>query len=156
VIYRDGGAQYSVESYFPTWHYGKAIELLDDSYEALLEYFQTGEAVTDGGQHQIENPHPDTVWFWYDPSIDYIVQEEVEPYDVRGFFDSEDTAHQFLEWYADQYSITDPTHLELYRAEIEYVENAPVFSQNEETGQEEQELPEQAGLKQFQTESDGG
>ena len=42
--------------------------------------------VSDGGQHQIENPHPDTVLFWYDPSIDYIVQEEVEPYDVRGFF----------------------------------------------------------------------
>lgn len=39
IIYQDGGPQYSVEKYLPVWHHDKAVELLDDSYETLLEYF---------------------------------------------------------------------------------------------------------------------
>lgn len=38
VIYQDGGPQYSIGKYLPVWHHDKAVELLDDSYEALLAY----------------------------------------------------------------------------------------------------------------------
>lgn len=73
---------------------------------------------SDGGM-QIDNPAPGRVWFWYNPSLDTIVQEEVEPYDIRGVFESEDDAKRFLDWYAEQYDVDDTSHLELYSAEIQ-------------------------------------
>lgn len=95
---------------------GEAVEVLTD--QAGLQDF-----APDGGRpediHQISNPYPERVWFWYNPSADLILQEEVEPYDVRGVFESEEDAYSFIEWYADHYEVPDTTHLELYSADIE-------------------------------------
>lgn len=90
---------------------GEAVEVLTD--QAGIDEF-----VPDGG-HQLPTPRPDRVWFWYNPSADHILQEEVEPYDIRGVFATEDDAYRFLEWYADRYDVPDTSHLELYSAAIE-------------------------------------
>ncbi len=58
------------------------------------------------------------VWFWYDPSQDRILQDKVEPYDVRGLLDTVEEAYRFLDWYADRYDVTDISHLELYQADL--------------------------------------
>lgn len=49
----------------------------------------------------------ETVWFWYDPSLDAVLPEEVEPYEVCGLFESEADAYEFLGWYAETYDIGD-------------------------------------------------
>lgn len=114
---------------------GDAVDVLTD--QSGIEDF-----MPDGGREypdqedglQIPNPQPERVWFWYNPSTDSIVQEEVEPYDVRGVFETEDDADRFLDWYADQYGVEDTSHLELYSADIEmegygrkhFVDDAPV------------------------------
>lgn len=59
------------------------------------------------------------MWFWYNPSLDCIVQEEIAPYDVRGIFETRNDADRFLDWYAEQYGVADTSHLELYRADLE-------------------------------------
>lgn len=113
----EGDEQYENLSLYKarTRKVGDAVDVLTD--QSGIEDF-----VPDGGRredpHQIPNPAPDRVWFWYNPSMDSIVQEEVEPYDVRGVFASEGDAEQFLDWYADQYDVDDTSHLELYSAEI--------------------------------------
>jgi len=88
-----------------------------DAVDVLTDQSGIDEFVPDGGL-QIDDPKRDQVWFWYNPSLDSIVQEEVEPYDVRGVFGSADDAERFLDWYADQYGVADTSHLELYRAEL--------------------------------------
>ncbi|GCF16242.1 hypothetical protein Harman_41770 [Haloarcula mannanilytica] len=41
VTYRDGGPSYeAVDIPLATWQKEKAVELLDESYEALLRYFE--------------------------------------------------------------------------------------------------------------------
>lgn len=49
------------------------------------------------------------VWFWYDPNQDRVVQE-VEPSNIRGLFDTTEDAYRFLDWYTDQYDITDTSY----------------------------------------------
>jgi len=155
IIYQNGGPQYSKERYLPQWHYQETVELLDDSYEALLHRFkhepEEEELKADGGQ-QIPNPQPDSVWFWYDPAADWIIQEEVDPYEVVGLFGTRGDATQFIEWYTDQYDLEDATRFELYRAELEYVDNGPLLEPGSKKS--EQDLPEQAGLGQFHDEGD--
>jgi hypothetical protein len=109
--------------------YAASVRKQEDAVEVLME--QAGltdfDVETDGGL-QIENPQPEPVYFWYDPTADYILQEEIEPYDVRGVFETEDDAHRFLAWYADQYDVEDASHMELYRAEIQHVGTRPNLS----------------------------
>ena len=58
------------------------------------------------------------MWFRSDSAADHVVQEQFEPSDVRGVFESEEDADRFLDWYADRYGVVDTSHLELYSAEI--------------------------------------
>jgi hypothetical protein len=129
---------------------GDAVDVLTD--QSGIEDF-----VPDGGRledpHQIPNPAPDTVWFWYNPSVDSIVQEETEPYDVRGVFASEDDAYRFLDWYANQYGVDHTSHLELYSAEIELEGYGWKHVVDED---DEEALPEQADFDAFRTSSSQG
>jgi len=92
-----------------------AVDVLTD--QSGIEDFMPDGGTTDS-ELQIPNSRPEEVWFWYNPSLDSIVQEEVEPYTVKGVFESEADAQQFLSWYADQYDLDDTSHLELYRADL--------------------------------------
>lgn len=125
---------------------GDAVDVLTD--QSGIEDF-----VPDGGRpadlHQIPNQAPDRVWFWYNPSMDSIVQEEVEPYDVRGVFASEDDAERFLDWYADQYDVADTSHLELYSAEITLEGYGRKHLMDEENGGEEP--PEQVDFAHYRS-----
>ncbi|WP_058825737.1 hypothetical protein [Haloferax sp. Q22] len=41
LTFEDGGPQYRIEDpYLAPWHRDKGIELLDEGYDALLEYFE--------------------------------------------------------------------------------------------------------------------
>lgn len=41
LTYEGGGPQYNIEEpYLAPWHRDKAIELLDEGYEEMLEYFE--------------------------------------------------------------------------------------------------------------------
>jgi len=41
VTYENGGPQFKIEEpYRAPWHKDKAVELLDDSYDALVDYFE--------------------------------------------------------------------------------------------------------------------
>lgn len=91
---------------------------VEEATDVLTDQSGIGDFATDGG-HQIDSQQPDRVWFWYNPSVDQVLQEEVEPYDVRGLFETEGDAYRFLSWYADQYDVPDTSHLELYSAEIQ-------------------------------------
>lgn len=95
---------------------------IGDAVDVLTDQAGIGDFATDGGQPedtlQIPNPKPERLYFWYNPSADLVIQEEVEPYDVRGIFPSEEAAQHFLGWYADKHDILDTSHLELYSADF--------------------------------------
>jgi hypothetical protein len=70
---------------------------------------------------QIENTDAaDTVYFAYDPSIDSILQTETQPYNVQGVFKSEADLGRFLDWYTEQYGLSDASRFEVYAAELKY------------------------------------
>lgn len=146
----EGGDQFENLSLYRarTRKVGDAVDVLTD--QSGIEDF-----MPDGGRpedpHQIPNPTPETVWFWYNPSMDSIVQEEVDPYDVRGVFESEPDANRFLDWYADQYGVADTSHLELYFAEIQLEGYGRKHFRDDETGSDE-EVPEQVDFAAFQEE----
>lgn len=58
----------------------------------------------------------DELWFWYNPSLDSLVQDQGPSQQVHGLFDSESEAREHLEHTGDDYLNT--THLELYRATV--------------------------------------
>lgn len=118
-----------------------------DAVDVLTEQSGIGDFVPDGGM-QIDNPAPDKVWFWYNPAADQIVQEEVEPYDVRGLFETEDDAYRFIDWYAERYGLDDTAHFELYSADITYEGQGRSYL-NEETLDEDNEPPEQAQFDRY-------
>lgn len=80
--------------------------------------------------------------------MDSIVQEEVESCGVRGVFDTLADAYRFLDWYAEQYSVEDTSHLELYAAELELEGHGRKHFMNEEN---ESDLPEQVDFDTFRT-----
>lgn len=110
----------------------------------------------DGGSSlQIGNPHPETVYFWYDPSVDLLIQAEVDPSDVRGLFATEADAYRFLDWYADQYAIEDTTHFELYAAALEH-RGYGLPTQKDNSGSESiEEPPEQVAFDAFSSDQTG-
>ena len=128
-----------------------------DAKDVLTDQAGIEDFVPDGGRaadpHQIPNPAPNQVWFWYNLSMDSIVQEEVEPYDVRGVFASEDDAERFLGWYADHYDVPDTSHLELYSAELQLEGYGRKHVMDEDDGEE---LPEQVDFNRFRSSSQDG
>jgi hypothetical protein len=74
---------------------------IGETVEVLTDQAGIHDFATDGGRpedtHQIPNPKPERLWFWYEPASDRILQEEVAPYDVRGIFASEEDAREFIE-----------------------------------------------------------
>ena len=71
---------------------------------------------------QIENTDAgDTVYFAYDPTIDSILQTETQPYNVQGVFKSEADVGRFLDWYTEQYGLSDASRFQVYAAELEYL-----------------------------------
>lgn len=119
---------------------------VEDATEVLTDQAGIDDFVPDGGL-QMSELDRDRVWFWYNPSLASIVQEEVTPYDVRGMFPSKADADRFLDWYADQYGVVDTSHLELYRAELE-LEGFGRKYLDEESGRAE-DLPEQVDFDAF-------
>ena len=101
------------------------------------------------------NSCPETVFFWYDPSVDLLIQAEVEPYDVQGLFATEEDAYRFLDWYADQYAIEDTTHLELYAADLDHRGYGLPVQEKATELENIEEPPEQAAFDAFPTEQTG-
>lgn len=128
---------------------------VEEATDVLTEQSGLGDFATDGGYPddeadlQIDDPGSDEVYFWYDPAADQIVQEEVDPYDVRGLFDTEDDAERFLDWYADQYGLDDTSHFELYSADIQYEGNGHRQDTESATDNGQEEPPEQADLDAY-------
>jgi len=117
--YLENRAETSDTDYSDFSLYKAKIRKVGDAVDVLTAQSGIDDFMTDGGTAlQIPNARPDEVYFWYNPSIDSIVQEEVEPYTVKGVFASKTDAEQFLDWYAEQYSVSDTSHLELYQAEL--------------------------------------
>lgn len=99
--------------------YKARVRKVGDAVEVLTDQAGIGDFAPDGGTPlQIPTHRPEEVYFWYDPSLDSILQEEIEPYTMKGVFETKTDAEQFLDWYADQYDLDDTSHLELYRAEL--------------------------------------
>lgn len=99
--------------------YKARVRKVGDAVDVLTDQSGIDDFMADGGTElQIPNTRPDEVYFWYNPSLDSIVQDEVEPYTVKGVFASKADAEGFLDWYADRYDIPDTSHLELYRANL--------------------------------------
>jgi len=59
-----------------------------------------------------------SVWFWYNPVRDCIVQEQSGAETMLGLFESKGSAYRFLESYAASYGISDTSHLQLYEATL--------------------------------------
>lgn len=57
MTYERGGPQYKIEEpYLAPWHRDKVIELLDESYEALLEFAADQEnRIPSGDREKVEN-----------------------------------------------------------------------------------------------------
>lgn len=121
---------------------------IGEAVEVLTNQSGIQDFVPDGGTHQIDNPTPDTVWFWYDPSADMILQEEVEPYNVVGLFKTEDDADRFIRSYAEQYGLDDASHFEKYPAELSYEGQGPMLETHQEMERDGLEL-KQAGFDEF-------
>jgi hypothetical protein len=112
--------------------------------------------LNEDGDIQTENPQPDSVWFWYDPQIDSILQHETRPYNVQGVFDSEQDAHRFLDWYSAHYAVQDLERFELYSAELSYQgagDESP-FKEEIEEGVDIEEITEQAGFDSYEGEAE--
>lgn len=131
---------------------GDAVDVLTDQ-SGIDDFMPDGGYPESADGLQIDTPSQDKVWFWYDPSGDRLVQEEVEPYDVRGLFDTEKDAYRFADWYADRYGMDDTGHLELYSAEIEHEGQGRSHVPEGEPG-DEREPPEQADLDDYTSDDD--
>lgn len=129
-----------------------AVDVLMDQ-SGLADFAPDGGYPETSGGMQIDNPAPAKVWFWYDSAVDYIVQEEPEPFDLRGVFETEEDACRFLHWYADGYGEEKASHLELYTADITYEGHGGSYLDTELSG--EMELPVQADIAGFQTDQGG-
>ena len=129
--------------------YTARTQKVEDATEVLTDQAGIDDFIPDGGR-QMSDPDRERVWFWYNPSLDSIVQEEVAPYDVRGVFPSKADADRFLDWYADQYGVVDTSHLELYRAELE-LEGFGRKYLDEASGRSDQP-PEQVDFDMFREE----
>lgn len=116
-----------------------------DAVDVLTDQAGFDDFIPDGGL-QIADPL-DTVWFWYNPSLDSIMQEEVASYDVRGVFATEDDAYRFLDWYVEQYGVVDTSHLELYSAELKLAGYGRKFL--DEESDRSDEPPEQIDFDAF-------
>lgn len=127
--------------------YKARTQKVGDAVDVLTDQSGIDDFAPDGGR-PVSATDPDPVWFWYNPSLDSIVQEEVEPYDVRGVFGTEEDAHRFLDWYAEQYGVVDTSHLELYRAEL----TLEGFGQKhlDEDSERSEDPPEQVDFRAFQ------
>lgn len=79
-----------------------------------------------------------------------ILQEEVEPHQVVGFFDTENDPDRFIHSYAEHYGLDDVSHLEKYSAELSNEGKGPNL---EEDSKDAGELDlEQAGFDEFRSE----
>jgi len=101
------------------------------------------EVATDGGVPQDVS---EDVWFWYDPAADRVVQEEVTPHDIRGLFETQGDASRFMTWYTDRYDIDDASHLQLYRADLEFHGTGPVIDRYEPANTDPDTAHHQVGL----------
>ena len=118
--------------------------LLDQSGLDDFERFAYG-----GSDLQIGNPYPETVYFWYDPSVDLLIQAEVEPYDVRGIFGMDTDTYRFLDWDGTQYAIEDTTHFELYAADLEHRGYGMLTQQDDREPETIDAPPKQAAFDAF-------
>lgn len=122
---------------------------IGEAVEVLTDQAGIGDFIPDGGTHQIDNPVQDEIWFWYDPSADCILQEEVEPYNVRGVFATEKDAHDFITWYTEHHNDSNVDYFELYSAEIELEGHGRGQAVEKEDDQMTGGLPEQADFSNF-------
>lgn len=148
------------------WHRDKAIELLDQSYEDLLEYStalelreQKQEPVADGsGEKEPDNP---TAYAWFhkagqgkQPIIDDLGLGK-----MFYLFKTEDDSRRFMKEYSQQYNITDLSPYELVEVEITDVVDGeeledeiltPEVLREIETGEDEETaVQEQADFENY-------
>lgn len=148
MIYEDGGPQFTVENIsLAPWHRDKAIELLDDSYEDLIDYF-TENPVSDGGSNFTDTAVPDggrpTAYAWFETSG----QDKQPIIDDLGMgklyylFKTEEDANRFMREYMKEYGVTDVSRYERVEVEITDIvdgEEALEFLPDPEPADDEEE-----------------
>jgi hypothetical protein len=99
------------------------MKKIGETVEVLTDQAGIHDFATDGGRpedtHQIPNPKPERLWFWYEPASDRILQEEVKPYNVCAMFASEQDAREFINWYTEFHDVPLINFFDLYSAEID-------------------------------------
>lgn len=116
-----------VEPPLAIWHRTKAVELLEDSYEALIEH-QSSQPVTaaDGGQ-TAKSSHTAYCWFHRQPAHQGGKQPIIDDLgtgQLYYFFKTDDDAQSFMNAYAEQYGVSDLENYELVEAELGQVDTA--------------------------------
>ena len=143
------------------WHRDKAIDLLDEGYEALME-FSTGKELR-GRQLETlaDGSGKPTAYAWFhkegqgrQPIIDDLGMGE-----LFYFFKTEGDANRFMKEYVENYGITDLSPFE--RIEVELTEAVPgeeledeiltreILREIESQDEEREGEPDQADIEKF-------
>lgn len=115
--------RYKNANLFKVKKQGKELE----GVEVLTEQSGLADFAPDGG-YEDEDLIPDggylddsTLFFFYNPTTNAVIQEEGMPYTWQGLHHSQEEAEEWLEEYQERHNLDDVSHFELYEAEVEKI-----------------------------------
>lgn len=115
--FQDQYASWDEFDYFPRQHFRAAIRQYEDRVDDLDAVVATAlsQSLADEVE-QMPNAGDTTVYFWYDPDLNSVIQTELIPFQYQGVTEDEDTAIAFMREYVGDHGV-DPSRFELYEAQ---------------------------------------
>jgi len=114
--FQDRYASWDAFDYFPRHHFRTAIQEYEDSVDDLNNVVAASlsRSLVDEVE-QMPDAGDTTVYFWYDPDLNSVVQRELVPFQYQGVTEDEETAVAFMREYVEDHDV-DPSRFELYEA----------------------------------------
>jgi hypothetical protein len=105
--FHDRYATWDEFDYFPRFHFREAVQQYGEQIPSFQSLTDEIESMPEGGDV--------TVYFWYDPDLNSVVQKEMVPFQYRGVTQNQESAIEFMQEYVEEHGI-DPSRFELYEA----------------------------------------
>ena len=105
--FHDRYASWDEIDYFPRFHFREAVQQYEEQIDPSQSITDDVESMPEGGDV--------TVYFWYDPDLNSVVQKELVPFQYRGVTQNQESAIEFMREYVEEHGI-DPSRFELYEA----------------------------------------
>ena len=114
--FQDRYASWDEFDYFPRQHFRAAIRQYEDRVDDLgsVVAASLSQSLADEVE-QMPDAGDTTVYFWYDPDLNSVVQRELIPFQYQGVTEDEETAIGFMREYLEEHGV-DASRFELYEA----------------------------------------